>query len=140
MRSSTEVSEAAEITVEFQELGFELINESAKTWRRFKDSGHGAARKLRYAAKIHAMIINAMQMNPDIQRLKDLTEQFEELRKLKLEAERKKDFTQPPAQFEALMKIVDSQLDSYNRIQMVNHLEPDSKCNGKGEQRVGRQP
>jgi hypothetical protein len=74
-KSSTEVSEAPEITVEtLQELSFELINESVKTWRRFKDSGHGAARKLSYAAKIHAMIIDAMRLHPDIQDLKEITE------------------------------------------------------------------
>ena len=79
-KSSTEVSEAAEITIEsLQELSFELIDESVQTWRRFKDSGHGAARKLSYAAKIHAMIIDAMRLHPDIQDLKEMTDKLEEI-------------------------------------------------------------
>jgi len=76
----TSSEKEAQITVEIlQKISFELIAKSLKLWRTYSEDRRHKGRKIRTAALIHRMVIDAIRHDEDIQHLKQLHEALDEL-------------------------------------------------------------
>jgi len=70
------------------EINFEIISRLLKIWREYKDRKENRLKIFNLGAKLHAMIVDSIKIDPDIQDLKKLHEMRDQLQAEYEEAKR----------------------------------------------------